>query len=111
MYQRKKTNLIKEFGSCTSNENHAVLDLTCTNYGECVYWSMAKDICLIISFCLFIETFEISEKLNQSVDEYEIDRHEHGHELLAVRNHHRVIGHFWPLSLADPKKCSTVLAF
>ncbi|XP_055316138.1 serine protease 41-like [Sitodiplosis mosellana] len=34
MYQRKKTNLIKEFGSCTSNENHAVLDLTCTNY-EC----------------------------------------------------------------------------
>lgn len=34
MYQRKKTNLIKEFGSCSSNENHPVIDLTCSNYGE-----------------------------------------------------------------------------
>lgn len=32
MYQRKKTNLIKEFSSCP-NEKHAVVDLTCTNYG------------------------------------------------------------------------------
>lgn len=35
MYQRKKTNLIKEFGSCNSNENHPVIDLTCSHYGEC----------------------------------------------------------------------------
>lgn len=34
MYQRKKTNLIKEFGSCSSNENHPVIDLTCSNYGK-----------------------------------------------------------------------------
>lgn len=34
MYQRKKTNLIKEFGSCSSNENHPVIDLTCSNYGN-----------------------------------------------------------------------------
>lgn len=36
MYQRKKTNLIKEFGSCSSNENHPVIDLTCSNYGKFV---------------------------------------------------------------------------
>lgn len=34
MYQRKRTNLIKEFGSCSSNENHPVIDLTCSNYGN-----------------------------------------------------------------------------
>lgn len=34
MYQRKKTNLIKEFGSCSSNENHPVIDLTCSNFGN-----------------------------------------------------------------------------
>lgn len=33
MYQRRQTNLIKEFGSCSSNENHPVIDITCTNYG------------------------------------------------------------------------------
>lgn len=34
MYQRKRTNLIKEFGSCSANENHPVIDLTCSNYGK-----------------------------------------------------------------------------
>lgn len=32
MYQRKRSNLIKEFARCP-NENHPVVDLTCSNYG------------------------------------------------------------------------------
>lgn len=32
MYQRKRSNLIKEFASCP-NDNHPVVDLTCSNYG------------------------------------------------------------------------------
>lgn len=52
MYQRKKTNLIKEFGSCTSNENHPVLDLTCTNYGEWDFISLEVSVSL---FCRVIK--------------------------------------------------------
>lgn len=37
MYQRKKNNLIKEFASCSTNENHPVIDLTCSNYGM-LHW-------------------------------------------------------------------------
>lgn len=33
MYQRKRSNLIKEFASCPS-DNHPVVDLTCSNYGK-----------------------------------------------------------------------------
>lgn len=32
MYQRKRSNIIKEFASCP-NDNHPVVDLTCSNYG------------------------------------------------------------------------------
>lgn len=34
MYQRRQTNLIREFGSCSASENHPVIDLTCSNYGK-----------------------------------------------------------------------------
>lgn len=33
MMQKKRTNLVKEFGSCPS-EHHPVVDLTCSNYGN-----------------------------------------------------------------------------
>lgn len=33
MYQRKKNNLIKEFGNC-KDKSHAIIDLTCSNYGK-----------------------------------------------------------------------------
>lgn len=33
LYQRKKTNLIKEFGNC-KDKSHAIVDLTCSNYGK-----------------------------------------------------------------------------
>lgn len=33
-YQRRQTNLIREFGSCSASENHPVIDLTCSNYGK-----------------------------------------------------------------------------
>lgn len=34
LFQRKRTNLIKEFGTCESAENAGKLDLTCTHYGR-----------------------------------------------------------------------------
>lgn len=36
MYQRKKNNLIKEFGNC-KDKSHAIVDLTCSNYGKNYY--------------------------------------------------------------------------
>lgn len=33
LFQRKRTNLIKEFGTCEAAENAGKLDLTCTHYG------------------------------------------------------------------------------
>lgn len=43
MYQRKRSNLIKEFASCP-NDNHPVVELTCSNYGKIFELSL-------LSFC------------------------------------------------------------
>lgn len=34
MYQRKHSNLLKEFNSCDLKANYHVVDLTCSNYGN-----------------------------------------------------------------------------
>lgn len=41
MMQSKRSNLIKEFASC-SNDNHPVVDLTCSNYGKLSLISITK---------------------------------------------------------------------
>lgn len=34
MYQKKHSNLLKEFNSCDLKANYPVVDLTCSNYGN-----------------------------------------------------------------------------
>ena len=34
MHQKKHRNLLKEFNSCSVNDNYQIVDLTCSNYGE-----------------------------------------------------------------------------
>lgn len=52
MYQRKKNNLIKEFGNC-KDKNHNIIDLTCSNYGK-----LFKPFHFSFSFCLSFWFFE-----------------------------------------------------
>lgn len=61
MYQRKKTNLIREFGSCSANENHPVIDLTCSNYGKFLCSLFLLHFCdmLSILLCFVVVNFGI----------------------------------------------------
>lgn len=81
MYQRKRSNVIKEFASCP-NDNHPVVDLTCSNYGNERFLNFNRNFGLNLCGIL------------QNAGRSETDDIVQEHVLLAVQSRRQAIGHF-----------------